>query len=89
MTEPTRDMHLPHGCIGPGSLRALADSLERLAEYHVSIGGSVQDRPCLRRIEAQGDRVVAYVSTGRAVGGSWFVYSLGPEGWKLEDDEGA
>lgn len=87
--RPTRDLKgdLPFGCISPGALRELATAIERLDSYHHSVGGFKVDRPCLRRIEAQGDRVVAFVSTGPAVGGAWFIFELTPSGWLLREKE--
>lgn len=87
MTDrPTRELGLPRGCIGSTSLRELADALERLTDFHDARRGAHADRPCLRRIESQGDLVVAYVSTGPDIGGTWIRFALGPHGWAILDD---
>lgn len=79
-------MGLPIGCIGSGVLRDLADALDRLNEWHVTHKGAGMDRPCLRRIEANGDVVSAHISAGPPVGGSWIVLELTVFGWKIRDE---
>lgn len=73
------------GSITPTALRELAVTLERLAAWHASKGGTDVDAPCLRRIESSGPDVIAHVSTGPAVGGSWLRLSMGPYGWRMEE----
>lgn len=79
----TRDLGLPHGCIGPGALRGLADALDRLTAWHASAGGGRADRPCLRRLESNGDHITAHVSTGPDVGGSWTVLEFVDGSWLI------
>lgn len=83
MSGATRDLNLPFGCINSGSLRALADAIDRLDAWHRSRGGRSADRPCLRRIESNGEHIQAHVSTGPAVGGEWLTLMLDPDGWTL------
>ena len=80
---------MPFGCIGAVSLRALADVVERLDKRHEDMFGRAYDAPCLRRIECDGDRVVAHVSSGPAVGGTWFSFVLEAGDWKLIESCGA
>lgn len=86
--RPTRDLGLPFGCVSSGALRQLADAIDRLEDWHRAHAGANQDRPCLRRIEANGDAVVAHISTGPAVGGSWITLELGPHGWRVPGETG-
>lgn len=84
--RPTRNLRQPFGCITPGDLRTLADAVEKLEIWHSAFRGRPADHPCLRRIEAIGDRIEAHISTGPAVGGAWFTFALTPNGWKLMED---
>jgi len=77
---------LPHGCILADHLRHLAD-VEKLAEWHRSMSGAGPDTPCLRRIEAVGDSIVAHISVGPPVGGSWEKFVLTGSGWRLVTDD--
>lgn len=74
---------LPIGCIDSRALRMLAEALDRFEMWHHTYGGRNEDRPCLRRIESEGKRVIAHVSTGPAVGGTWERFTVGPNGWEL------
>ena len=74
---------LPFGCIHAHALRSLADAVDRLEHYHFDIGGTPADRPCLRRLESNLGTIIAHVSTGPAVGGSWVRLVLGHDGtWR-------
>lgn len=86
-TEPSKcALMCAFGCVTTGALRALAEAIDRLEAWHISRGGSMSDHPCLRRIEASGYDVMAHVSTGPPVGGTWIVFALGPNGWRIFDD---
>lgn len=75
---------LPAGCIGADALRSLADALDRLDTWQASFEhAKCQDRPCLRRVEHNGDQLRAYVSVGPNVGGSWFIFALARTGWYI------
>lgn len=78
----TRDL-LPHGCISAGTLRSLADALIRLERWHRALSGNGSDRPCLRRIESEGDVVKAYVSVGPSIGGHIECLTLTDGVWTL------
>lgn len=81
------DPNLRRGCIGATTLRDLASMLDGLMKWHDVMDGAVPDAPCLRRVEMDGQHVTAHVSTGPDVGGSWYRFTLGPDGtWKLEDE---
>jgi hypothetical protein len=77
---------LPIGCINAQALIDLAKSMRALEEHHKRLSGSTQHTPCLRRIESSDGKIVAHVSTGPAVGGSWhrLVYSQAYHMWSFE-----
>jgi hypothetical protein len=72
---------LPHGCITPEILRTLATVMEKLHKWHQEMRGSPIDTPCLRRIESDGDNIVATVHVGPPVGGKKEKFILHPSGW--------
>lgn len=80
-------IEFPHGCITADALHSLADALERLEKWHNALYGRPSDSPCLRRIEADGDCVHAYVSVGPAVGGDWERLTLSRHGWNIRGFE--
>jgi hypothetical protein len=49
--------------------------------------GKGSDLPCLRRVEMDDGLVVAHVSSGPDVGGHWYRFILGPNGWKMEGEK--
>lgn len=69
--DPETSHTIPHGCIHADALIALARAVIKLDAWHGQRGGSIADRPCLRRLESSNGVVTAHISSGPAVGGSW------------------
>lgn len=66
---PTRERRqgiaLPDNCITAHALRALANTLDRLAAFHVSRGGaSPDDDPCITAVLVEDGKVIARIASG-------------------------
>lgn len=78
---------MPFGCIQAKNLLKLAKVLENLELWHMNLKGDPRDHPCLRRIESSDGAILAHVSIGPAIGGTWIHLTLSPAGeWEMDLD---
>ncbi len=81
----TRDLgkaELPPKCLTGSALRTLANALDRLASFHVDLGGQSPDAPCLISVTVGDGHVLAKVISGPSEytlefkNGSWEVAGI-------------